>query len=437
MGPTSPPRAVQTSCEPTLPCTCPGGVRGCGRGGGTLLPGTGRLAPPGRTLSSARWEPCGLTLASGWHQLCQTCPQQQCCPGMEGQGLVSSLPGSRAASCDFETGLCGWSHVPWPGLGGYSWDWSSGSTPSRYSQPPVDHTLGTGAGGSEPGEGSQRIPGRPAQPIRVRGLTSGRRPLRLSSPGHFALFETGVLGPGGRAAWLRSEPLRATGASCLCFWYHMGFPEQFCELAGLGAPSGGAVGPRGSPASRWVRDLTPLGPCLRQGPAEGASEQRPGPAGRVGRGRAPPAPVAGRQGGGDQHRRVPGEARLRGELGGLWAPAGTSFSFPLPAPLPPPPAAPASELLPLPTRSCLKPLWAASQPWGPLPWTTLSIWPGSIASRLHPARVSPAQAGQPALCPDLCSLAARGHLAAPAPSPPSAHCPLPFWAGPSGESRVS
>ncbi|KAB1279648.1 Apical endosomal glycoprotein [Camelus dromedarius] len=46
-------------------------------------------------------------------------------------------------------------------------------------------------------------------------------------PGHFALFETSVLGPGGRAAWLRSQPLPATQASCLRFWYHMGFPEHF------------------------------------------------------------------------------------------------------------------------------------------------------------------------------------------------------------------
>ncbi|XP_003794870.1 apical endosomal glycoprotein [Otolemur garnettii] len=93
-------------------------------------------------------------------------------------------------SCDFETGLCGWSHLAWPGLSGYSWDWSSGTTPSRYPHPSVDHTLGTEAG-------------------------------------HFAFFETGVLGPGGQVAWLRSEPLPATQASCLRFWYHMGFPEHF------------------------------------------------------------------------------------------------------------------------------------------------------------------------------------------------------------------
>ncbi|XP_060054986.1 apical endosomal glycoprotein [Erinaceus europaeus] len=104
--------------------------------------------------------------------------------------LLQDGPCPQPASCDFEAGLCGWNHLPWPSLGGYSWDWSGGDIPSRYPQPPEDHTLGTKAG-------------------------------------HFALFETGVLGPGGRAAWLRSEPLPPTTASCLHFWYHMGFPEHF------------------------------------------------------------------------------------------------------------------------------------------------------------------------------------------------------------------
>ncbi|KAH0506885.1 Apical endosomal glycoprotein [Microtus ochrogaster] len=48
-----------------------------------------------------------------------------------------------------------------------------------------------------------------------------------AQPGHFSFFETSVLGPGGQAAWLRSEPLPATTASCLRFWYYMGFPEHF------------------------------------------------------------------------------------------------------------------------------------------------------------------------------------------------------------------
>ncbi|XP_072486932.1 apical endosomal glycoprotein, partial [Notamacropus eugenii] len=101
-------------------------------------------------------------------------------------------PCPQPGSCDFESDMCSWSHTPWPGLGGYSWDWSSGATPSRYLQPSVDHTLGT-------------------------------------ETGHFAFFDTSVLGPGGQAAWLRSEPLPPTpmGGSCLRFWYHMGFPEHF------------------------------------------------------------------------------------------------------------------------------------------------------------------------------------------------------------------
>ncbi|XP_032117660.1 apical endosomal glycoprotein isoform X6 [Sapajus apella] len=104
--------------------------------------------------------------------------------------LLQDGPCPQPGSCDFESGLCGWNHLARPGLGGYSWDWGGGAAPSRYLQPPVDHTLGTEAG-------------------------------------HFAFFETGVLGPGGQAAWLRSEPLPATPVSCLRFWYHMGFPEHF------------------------------------------------------------------------------------------------------------------------------------------------------------------------------------------------------------------
>ncbi|XP_042526195.1 apical endosomal glycoprotein [Dipodomys spectabilis] len=99
-------------------------------------------------------------------------------------------PCARPGSCNFESGLCGWSHCARASPGRYSWDWSGASIPSRYPQPAVDHTLGTQAG-------------------------------------HFAFFETGVLGAGGRAAWLCSEPLPATAASCLRFWYHMGFPEHF------------------------------------------------------------------------------------------------------------------------------------------------------------------------------------------------------------------
>lgn len=180
-----------------------------------------------------------------------------------------------AGSCDFESGLCGWSHLAWPSLGGYSWDWGGGATPSRYPQPPVDHTLGTKAGTCplEPGgEATQRphtatwLPaahrvhapsrGGPAHSASARALRAGSAHQPginlLLFPGHFAFFETGVLGPGGRAAWLRSEPLPATPASCLRFWYHMGFPEHFCESgwANGGLGNGGSRGP-GAEVGRW------------------------------------------------------------------------------------------------------------------------------------------------------------------------------------------
>jgi hypothetical protein len=136
----------------------------------------------------------------------------------------------------------------------------------------------------------------------------------LSFPGHFAFFETSVLGPGGRAAWLRSEPLPATEASCLRFWYHMGFPEHFCELGWahkcLGVREQGArvrgwgLHPAPCQASRYSSETLNLpcpGPTLRQGRAEGAPEQCQGPAGCVGRGRAPSAPMATSPGRGGQH----------------------------------------------------------------------------------------------------------------------------------------
>ncbi|VFV28379.1 apical endosomal glyco [Lynx pardinus] len=162
--------------------------------------------------------------------------------------LLQDGPCPRPASCDFEAGLCGWSHLAWPGLGGYSWDWSSGAAPSRYPQPLADHTLGTETGGSEVGKGPRghthththtprgRTHPTPPQADRPSpwGLPSESRAtagepgtLSLSPPGHFVLFETHMLGPGGQAAWLHSQPLPATEASCLRFWYHMGFPEHF------------------------------------------------------------------------------------------------------------------------------------------------------------------------------------------------------------------
>lgn len=72
-------------------------------------------------------------------------------------------------------------------------------------------------------------------------IGSVRHP-HFSFPGHFALFETSVLGPGGRAAGLISQPLPPTAASCLRFWYHVGFPEHFCEWARAPGRGGGHGG---------------------------------------------------------------------------------------------------------------------------------------------------------------------------------------------------
>ena len=310
------PRAVEGTAGPT-PARCPpGGVRGGGRRRGALLRGPGRPAPPGRALPPARWEPVAwlLVVPAPCRPLDARpelhAPRRRRCPGVEGAGQhPHDWP--LAASCDFEAGLCGWSHVPRPGLGGYSWDWGSGASPSRYAQPPVDHTLGTEAGGSKAGRGPgasdatpKPSPAHPA-PSGVGGRRSRRRLHRvcrtpaLSFPGHFALFETSVLGPGGRAAGLISQPLPPTTAACLRFWYRMDFPEHFREQPGAPGRGGGAVRPT---------QLTVLTPAPRPGRAEGPPEQRAGAAGRVGRRRAPAAPVAGGPGGRGQHRGVPGGA---------------------------------------------------------------------------------------------------------------------------------
>ncbi|XP_040860535.1 apical endosomal glycoprotein [Ochotona curzoniae] len=132
--------------------------------------------------------------------------------------LLQDGPCPQPGSCDFESGLCGWSHLAWPSLGRPSWDWSSAATPSRYPQPRTDHTLGT-------------------------------------AEGHFTFFETGVLGAGGRAAWLRSEPLPPTQAACFRFWYYLGLPEHFYkgELRVLLSSSQGqlAVWSQGGPVQQW------------------------------------------------------------------------------------------------------------------------------------------------------------------------------------------
>ncbi|XP_048368091.1 apical endosomal glycoprotein [Sphaerodactylus townsendi] len=92
----------------------------------------------------------------------------------------------KSGSCDFESGMCGWSkpHGDW-----YSWDWKEGVTSLRSPSPKEDHTLETEAG-------------------------------------HYAYVDTGALGMGRSAARLMSEHLPATTGSCLQFYYHMNFMEE-------------------------------------------------------------------------------------------------------------------------------------------------------------------------------------------------------------------
>ncbi|XP_015272268.1 PREDICTED: apical endosomal glycoprotein [Gekko japonicus] len=92
----------------------------------------------------------------------------------------------KSGSCDFESGMCGWSK---PRGDWYSWDWKEGATPLQSPSPKEDHTLG-------------------------------------SEAGHYAYVDIGVLGMGRNAAGLVSEHLPATTGSCLQFRYHMDFREQ-------------------------------------------------------------------------------------------------------------------------------------------------------------------------------------------------------------------
>lgn len=184
------PRAVQGTAG-TISARCPlGGVRGGGRWRGALLHGSGRPAPPGRALPPPRWASVAwvLVVPAPCHPQAPgltAMPRGSGAPRVEGTG---QHPHSQplAASCDFEAGLCGWNHVPRPGLGGYSWDWSSGASPSRYLQPAVDHTLGTEAGGSEAGRGPRAThaspqPGPPGT-RGVGGRRSGRQLHRVRHP---------------------------------------------------------------------------------------------------------------------------------------------------------------------------------------------------------------------------------------------------------------
>lgn len=108
-------------------------------------------------------------------------------------------------------------------------------------------------GGKAPQSLTRHTPAQPTQSAAPGGVGGRRLGHRLHQvcraptllfPGHFALFETSMLGPGGRAAGLVSQPLPPTTASCLRFWYRMDFPEHFREHP---EPRGGAGRGRGPP----------------------------------------------------------------------------------------------------------------------------------------------------------------------------------------------
>ncbi|NWH72664.1 AEGP protein, partial [Piaya cayana] len=96
------------------------------------------------------------------------------------------------ASCDFEQDLCGWSSSSDLRLHSFAWGWKSGAPLAKYPGPEQDHTLGT-------------------------------------SHGHYVYFDTSVLGAGGTAARLESQPLPTAADSCLRFWYNMDIPEHLAS----------------------------------------------------------------------------------------------------------------------------------------------------------------------------------------------------------------
>lgn len=203
----------------------PGGVPGRGGRRGALLHGAGRPAGPRRALPSTRWAPRHVV---GRRRAPH--PQRRAAPSEPGP---SQLPVTLRRACAAGAPCPG---PAWAGTAGTgAADPHPPGTPSpAWTTPWAPTQVGRRQGGGS---------------LRARGLWSGVGSSITGAPpppfpGHFALFETGVLGPGGRAAWLRSQPLPPTQASCLHFWYLMGFPEHSCESAGWRAgPAGGAAGP--------------------------------------------------------------------------------------------------------------------------------------------------------------------------------------------------
>lgn len=212
--------------------------------------------------------------------------------------------------------------------------------------------------------------------------------LPFSFPGHFAFFETSVLGPGGQAAWLRSEPLPATTVSCLRFWYYMGFPEHFCEWLGPGYRGTGAqVRHKGifqEPDLPWslLSDKGELRVLLSSARGQLAVWYQGGHLR-------------------DQWLQVQielsnsEEFQVRSQVSCLPFRLVCTSRY---------------SDFPFSVRLFLKPLWVASQLWGPLPLMMCSTWLDNSASSLHLARVSTGlQDGQ--TCPDPARLRLAAQIA--------------------------
>lgn len=186
-----------------------------------------------------------------------------------------------------------------------------------------------------------------------------------------------MLGPGGQAAWLRSEPLPATTVSCLHFWYYMGFPEHFCEWLDPGWRGTGAqVRHKGifqEPDLPWslLSDKGELRVLLSSAQGQLAVWY---------------------QGGYFRNQWIQVQIEVSNS---------EEFQVRSQVSYPPFPLVCTSRYsdFPFSVRLFLKPLWVASQPWGPLPLMMWSTCLDNTASSLHLARVSTGlQDGQ--TCPD-------------------------------------
>lgn len=327
-GASSRPRAGRPRGAAAL--ACPGGVRGRGRRHGALLHRAGRLAPPGRALPSARWEPCSLALepatAWGWTRSVPTLSRQRWCPRDGGRGNTAHCPGPLQLPVTLRPACVAGATGP-----GLAWVGTAGTgavdpRPPGTSSRPWTTPWALTQVGVRQGRGPRATPtrGQAPDPNRASQPSSSKLPSGPEASGRGGQLHRVIRAPS------LSRPQATLPSSKLVCWVQgAGWPGRGASLcpplrppasasgtawtspsASVSRPASalGQWGSRGlgQPCPGWLRDLTRPDPALRQGRAEGAPEQCPGPAGCVGRWRAPAAPVAGRPGGGGQCRGVPG-----------------------------------------------------------------------------------------------------------------------------------